>query len=157
MDWFSRYVLAWRLSNTLDAFFCVECLKDALKYGTPEIFNSDQGVQFTSTDFTQKLLDKKIRISMDGRGRVFDNIFIERLWRTVKYSNIYVHEYLTMMDAHDGLGIYFNRYNTQRLHQSLDYQTPWEVYSGIKFCPPAQGNSLILPAGFSDVSQAGSS
>ena len=94
---------------------------------------------------------------MDGRGRIFDNIFIERLWRTVKYSDIYVHEYLTMMDAHDGLGAYFNRYNTRRIHQSLDYQTPWEVYSGIKFCPPAQGSFLILPAGFSDVSQAGSS
>ena len=156
MDWFSRYVLAWRLSNTLDVSFCVECLKDALKYGTPEIFNSDQGVQFTSMAFIQVLLEKKIRISMDGRGRVFDNIFIERLWRTVKYSDIYVHEYLTMLDAHDGLGTYFNRYNTQRLHQSLDYQTPWEVYSGIKFCPPAQGSSLVLPAGFSDVSQAGS-
>ena len=157
MDWFSRYVLAWRLSNTLDASFCVECLKDALKYGIPEIFNSDQGVQFTSIDFIEVLLANKIRISMDGRGRVFDNIFIERLWRTVKYSNIYVHEYLTMMDAHCGLGIYFNRYNTERIHQSLDYQTPWEVYSGIKFCSPAQGGLLILPTGFSDVSQAGSS
>lgn len=153
MDWFSRYVLAWRLSNTLDVSFCVECLKEALKYGTPGIFNSDQGVQFTSIAFIQALLEKKIRISMDGRGRVFDNIFIERLWRTVKYSNIYVHEYSTMMDAHDGLGLYFNVYNTERIHQSLDYQTPWEVYSGIKFCPPAQGSSLILRAGFSDVPQ----
>jgi putative transposase len=156
MDWYSRYVLAWRLSNTLDVSFCVECLKDALKYGTPEIFNSDQGVQFTSIAFIQALLEKKIRISMDGRGRVFDNIFIERLWRTVKYSNIYVHEYSTMMDAHAGLGTYFNVYNTERIHQSLDYQTPWEVYSGIKFCPLAQVSSLILPAGFSAVSQAGS-
>lgn len=156
MDWFSRYVLAWRLSNTLDASFCVECLAEALGYGKPEIFNSDQGAQFTSIDFTQTLLDAKIRISMDGRGRVFDNIFIERLWRTVKYSNIYVQEYPTMTDAHDGLGKYFNGYNTERLHQSLDYQTPWEVYSGLKFCPPVQGGSLIVPAGFSDVSQAGS-
>ncbi len=152
MDWYSRYVLAWRLSNTLDMSFCVECLKEALKYGTPEIFNSDQGVQFTSIAFIQALLEKNIRISMDGRGRVFDNIFIERLWRTVKYSNIYVHEYSTMMDTHNGLGIYFNTYNTERLHQSLDYQTPWEMYSGIKFCPPAQGSFLILPAGFSTVS-----
>lgn len=149
MDWYSRYVLAWRLSNTLDVSFCVECLKAALKYGTPEIFNSDQGVQFTSIAFIQALLEKKIRISMDGRGRYLDNIFIERLWRTVKYSNIYVHEYPTMLDAHDGLGTYFNEYNTERLHQSLGYQTPWEVYSGIKFCPPAQGSSLILPAEFS--------
>ena len=156
MDWFSRYVLSWRLSNTLDSSFCVECLEEALEYGKPEIFNSDQGVQFTSTDFTQKLLDKKIRISMDGRGRVFDNIFIERLWRTVKYGDIYIQEYPTMIDARPGLGVYFNVYNTERLHQSLGYQTPWEVYSGIKFCPPVQGNSLILPAGFSAVSQAGS-
>ena len=155
MDWFSRYVLAWRLSNTLDAAFCVECLKEALSYGKPDIFNSDQGVQFTSLEFTQVLIAAQIRISMDGRGRVFDNIFTERLWRTVKYNDVYIQEYVTMMDAHTGLGKYFNKYNTERLHQSLDYQTPWEVYSGIKFCPPAQGSSLILPAGFSDVSQVG--
>jgi putative transposase len=155
MDWFSRYVLAWRLSNTLDAAFCVECLKEALSYGKPEFFNSDQGVQFTSLEFTQVLIAAQIRISMDGRGRVFDNIFTERLWRTVKYSDVYVQEYVTMMDAHAGLGKYFNKYNTERLHQSLDYQTPWEVYSGIKFCPPAQEGSLILPAEFSDA-QAGS-
>ena len=153
MDWYSRYVLAWRLSNTLDASFCVECLKEALGRGKPYIFNNDQGCQFTSLEFTQVLLDNKILISMDGRGRYLDNIFTERLWRTVKYSNIYIQEYLTMMDAHAGLGKYFNLYNNKRLHQSLDYQTPWEVYSGIKFCPPAQKSSLILPAGFSNVSQ----
>lgn len=152
MDWFSRYVLAWKLSNTLDASFCVECLEEALSYGKPEIFNNDQGTQFTSLDFTRKLLDNNIQISMDGRGRVFDNIFIERLWRTVKYGNIYIQEYPTMIEAKQGLKTYFNVYNTERLHQSLDYQTPWEVYSGIKFCPSAQGNSLILPAGFSGVS-----
>jgi putative transposase len=150
MDWFSRYVLSWRLSNTLDAAFCVECLKAALEYGRPEIFNSDQGVQFTSMAFIQVLLENKIRISMDGRGRVFDNIFIERLWRTVKYNNIYIMEYATMPDAHNGLGTYFNRYNTERLHQSLDYQTPWEVYSGLKFIPPTQQNQLALPAGYSE-------
>lgn len=149
MDWFSRYVLSWRLSNTLDAAFCVECLQDALTYGRPDIFNSDQGVQFTSMAFIQVLLGKEIRISMDGRGRVFDNIFIERLWRTVKYNNIYIMEYATMTDAHSGLGIYFNSYNTERLHQSLGYQTPWEVYSGLKFIPPAQEKSAILPARFS--------
>ena len=110
----------------------MECLEEALRFGRPEIFNNDQGVQFTSIDFTQKLLDARIRISMDGRGRVFDNIFIERLWRTVKYGNIYIQEYLTMSAAHNGLGKYFNVYNTERLHQSLDYQTPWEVYSGDK-------------------------
>jgi putative transposase len=146
MDWFSRYVLAWRLSNTLDAAFCVECLKDALTYGRPDIFNSDQGVQFTSMVFIQVLLEHKVRISMDGRGRYLDNIFIERLWRTVKYNNIYIMEYPTMTDAHGGLGVYFNQYNTARLHQSLDYQTPWEVYSGLKFVSPAPEKSLILPA-----------
>ncbi len=145
MDWFSRYVLSWRLSNTLDASFCVECLEEALDYGKPEIFNSDQGVQFTSMDFTQKLLDKRIRISMDGRGRVFDNIFIERLWRTVKYGNIYVQEYPMMIDAKHGLGTYFNLYNTERLHQSLEYQTPWEVYSGLKFVPPEKFSLLKSP------------
>ncbi|MFH1503803.1 MAG: IS3 family transposase [Candidatus Omnitrophota bacterium] len=136
MDWYSRYVLSWRVSNTLEADFCVECLEGAISYGKPEIFNSDQGTQFTSKEFTQKLLDNKIRISMDGRGRVFDNIFIERLWRTVKYDNIYVQGYETITDVRQGLKTYFERYNTERLHQSLNYQTPWEVYSGIKFHAP---------------------
>jgi len=131
MDWFSRYVLSWRLSNTLDADFCVECAEDALSAGNPDIFNTDQGSQFTSKDFTKQLLDNQVRISMDGRGRVFDNIFIERLWRTVKYNNIYVQEYHTVSDARSGLQEYFDLYNTERLHQSLGYQTPWEVYSGI--------------------------
>lgn len=135
MDWFSRYVLSWRVSNTLEADFCVECAGDALDYGRPSIFNMDQGSQFTSKDFTQQLLDKNIRISMDGRGRVFDNIFIERLWRTVKYENIYVQEYRTITDVRNGLKDYFEFYNTDRLHQSLKYQTPWEVYSGIPFSP----------------------
>ena len=101
-----------------------------MRFGRPEIFNNDQGIQFTSIAFTQKLLDARIRISMDGRGRVFDNIFIERLWRMLKYGNIYVQEYPTMIDAHYGLGKYFNVYNTERLHQALDYQTPWEVFRG---------------------------
>ena len=136
MDWYSRYVLSWRLSNTLEADFCVECVEEAFDYGRPGIFNSDQGVQFTSNDFTQKLLSNNIRISMDGRGRVFDNIFIERLWRTVKYDNIYVHEYRTITDVKHGLKDFFNFYNTDRLHQSLEYQTPWEVYSGLKFVAP---------------------
>jgi putative transposase len=145
IDWFSRYVLSWRLSNTLDASFCIACLEEALSAGQPEIFNSDQGVQFTSTAFTQTLLDKHIRISMDGRGRVFDNIFIERLWRTVKYGNIYVQEYPAMRDAHEGLGTYFNVYNTERLHQSLNYQTPWEVYSGMMWVPPEKIAHLKSP------------
>ena len=138
MDWFSRYVLSWRVSNTLDTLFCMECLAEALTYGRPEIFNNDQGSQFTSIEFTQKLLDAKIRISMDGRGRVFDNIFIERLWRTVKYGNIYINEYQTITDVRQGLKSYLNFYNTERLHQSLEYQTPWEVYSGLKFTAPVQ-------------------
>ena len=133
IDWFSRYVLSWRVSNTLDAAFCGEGLEEAFGYGRPDIFNSDQGVQFTSMDFTPKLLAKQIRISLDGRGRVFDNIFIERLWRTVKYGNIYVQEYQTILDVKQGLKTYFNLYNTERLHQSLEYQTPGEVYSGLKF------------------------
>jgi len=131
MDWYSRYVISWRLSNTLEADFCVECVCEALEYGRPEIFNTDQGAQFTSKEFIQRLLDKQVRISMDGRGRVYDNIFIERLWRTVKYGNIYIHEYETIAAAREGLKIYFEFYNMERLHQSLDYKTPWEVYSGI--------------------------
>lgn len=138
MDWFSRYVIAWRVSNTLDTSFCLECLDDAWQYGRPDIFNNDQGSQFTSIEFTQKLLDKNIRISMDGRGRVFDNIFIERLWRTVKYNYVYVYEHETITDLRLGLKNYFNFYNTERLHQSLEYQTPWEVYSGLKFAGPIQ-------------------
>ena len=136
MDWYSRYVISWRLSNTLEADFCVECLSDSLSYGKPEIFNTDQGSQFTSNDFTQVLIKNKVRISMDGRGRVFDNIFIERLWRTVKYDNIYVHEYETVKDVREGLKKFFDRYNMGRIHKSLGYQTPWEVYSGIKFQAP---------------------
>jgi len=109
MDWFSRYVLSWRVSNTLEADFCVECVEEALTTGKPDIFNTDQGVQFTSKDFTQRLLDKQVRISMDGRGRVFDNIFIERLWRTVKYNNIYVQEYQTVSNARAGPRGFINR------------------------------------------------
>jgi len=135
MDWFSRYVLSWRVSNTIEADFCVECAEEAFDYGRPGIFNMDQGSQFTSNDFTQKLLNNRVQISMDGRGRVFDNIFIERLWRSVKYENIYVQEYQTITDVRNGLKDYFDFYNTDRLHQSLNYQTPWEVYSGIPFLP----------------------
>jgi len=131
MDWFSRYVLSWRVSNTLDADFCVECAEEALTISKPDIFNTDQGVQFTSKDFTGQLLNKQVRISMDGRGRVFDNIFIERLWRTVKYNNIYVQEYQMVSDVRVGLREYFGLYNTERIHQSLGYRTPWEVYSGL--------------------------
>ena len=144
LDWYSRYIVSWQVSNTLDADFCVESLHAALSYGQPEIFNTDQGCQFTSKAFTQVLLDNHIRISMDGRGRVYDNIFSERLWRTIKYDHIYVHEYQTITDLRRGLAEYITRYNTKRLHQSLQYQTPWEVYSGIKHIPQEQSCHLKM-------------
>ena len=128
LDWYSRYVLAWRLSNTLDAGFCVEALKEALRRGCPEIFNTYQGVQFTCEDFLSVLEDAGVQISMDGRGRFLDNIFVERLWRTVKYEEVYLGDYETVADAEDGLGRYFPFYNGVRLHQSLDYRTPAQVY-----------------------------
>lgn len=133
IDWFSRYVLSWQLSNALDADFCVEALGGAFKYGRCDIFNSDQGVQFTSKVFTEKLLAAQIKISMDGRGRVFDNIFVERLWRSVKYEKVYLNNYRTIPEARLGLQQYFKLYNTERLHEALNYNTPWEVYSGLKF------------------------
>ena len=128
MDWFSRYVLAWELSVTLDAGFCVEALRRALSLGTPGIFNTDQGSQFTSDIFTSVLLTNNIIISMDGRGRAFDNIFIERLWRSVKHEEVYLHDYANPHEARSGLGDYFAFYNYQRPHQGLDYRTPAEVY-----------------------------
>lgn len=128
IDWYSRYVLSWRLSNTLDVSFCLDALEEALKKGTPVIFNTDQGSQFTSKDFTQILLDKGIKISMDGKGRVFDNIFIERLWRSVKYENVYLKGYETCKETIDGLGSYFLFYNNQRPHQSLGYKVPHEIH-----------------------------
>lgn len=133
IDWRSRYVLSFRLSNTLTSDFCVEALNDALQYGTPEIFNTDQGSQFTSEDFVGALKKHpSIQISMDGRGRAIDNIFVERLWRSVKYENVYLKGYETIPDAEKGLKEYFNFYNTERHHQSLDYKTPWLVYSGLE-------------------------
>ena len=132
MDWKSRYVLSWKISNTLTNDFCVEALKEALEYGTPEIFNTDQGCQFTSEDFVRVLRDRKIQISMDGRGRALDNIFVERLWRSVKYENVYLKGYETIPDAEVGLKEYFDFYNLQRYHQSLAYKTPWLVYSGLE-------------------------
>lgn len=128
LDWWSRYVLSWRLSSDLDAGFCVEALEEALEQGSPEIFNSDQGVQFTSEAFTGILKAKAISISMDGRGRVFDNIFTERLWRTVKYEEVYQRDYRSLPDAREHLGRYFEFYNRERLHEALGYQTPLERY-----------------------------
>ena len=132
IDWKSRYVLSWKLSNTLTSDFCIEALKEALSYGTPEIFNTDQGSQFTSAEFTQELKDRGIQISMDGRGRALDNIFVERLWRSVKYENVYLNCYETILETQAGLKEYFEFYNVKRRHQSLDYKTPWLVYSGLE-------------------------
>lgn len=130
IDWFSRYVLAWRISNSLETWFCLEALAEALTYGCPETFNTDQGSQFTSNDFTAVLLAAEIDISMDGRGRVFDNIFTERLWRSVKYEEVYIKDYQVYADARSGLGNYFLFYNRRRYHQALGYQTPYEVHYG---------------------------
>ena len=129
MDWASRYVLSWKLSNTLEADFCLECLEEALALGIPGIFNSDQGVQFTCKIFTERLLKDGIRISMDGKGRVFDNIFVERLWRSVKYEEVYIHDYQDVFEAKNSLGQYFIFYNMERPHQALGYMTPLEVWS----------------------------
>ena len=128
IDWFSRYVLAWEISITLESQFAVSALKEALSLGKPEIFNTDQGSQFTSIDFTKVLLDAGVQISMDGKGRVFDNIFIERLWRTVKVEEVYLHDYQTVTEARYNLSRYFELYNNRRLHQALGYRTPAEVY-----------------------------
>jgi putative transposase len=129
MDWASRRVLAWRLSNTLDASFCTEALEEAIrKYGTPAIFNSDQGSQFTSEAFTDILKNHNIDISMDGRGRWMDNVFVERLWRSVKYEDVYLKAYGSIAEARQGLREYFEFYNRQRRHQSLDRKTPDDVY-----------------------------
>jgi putative transposase len=129
IDWYSRRVLGWRLSNTLEAGFCVDCLEDALRvHGRPAVFNTDQGSQFTSAAFTRVLLDASIEISMDGRGRALDNIFVERLWRTVKYEDVYIKGYASLPELRLGLTAYFAFYNGERPHQSLGYRTPDDVY-----------------------------
>jgi putative transposase len=128
MDWYSRHVLSWRISNSMDADFCVEALDDALAGGTPEIMNTDQGSQFTGCEFTNLLKDRGVAISMDGKGRAIDNVMIERLWRTVKYEDIYLKEYSNGTDLHKGLKSYFHYYTSVRKHTSLDRQTPAEVY-----------------------------
>jgi len=139
IDWYSRYVLSWRLSNTLDAGFCVEALEEALRKGKPEIFNTDQGAQFTSETFTGLLAKHGIRISMDGKGSYSDNLFIERLWRSVKYEEVYLKAYQDGRDARIGLGDYFRFYNTERPHQALGYRTPAEVFSSMTVEPTNGG------------------
>jgi putative transposase len=144
MDWYSRCVLSWRISNSMDTNFCVECLEEAIdRYGKPEIFNSDQGSQFTSTAFTGVLINNEIKISMDGKGRALDNIFVERLWRTVKYEDIYLKGYSNVAELYAGLTNYFQFYNHQRPHQSLSYSTPSCVYLA------AKGGGASIPDKFS--------
>jgi putative transposase len=128
MDWYTRFILSWRLSNTLDVGFCLEALESALEIGKPEIFNSDQGCQYTSQDFTGRLKESGIKISMDGKGRCYDNILVERLWRSVKYEEVYVKRYETGKEAKNGLDSYLRFYNERRLHQSLGYRPPKELY-----------------------------
>lgn len=128
IDWYSRYVLGWALSTTLEADFCIEAVSKLLAQGQCDIFNTDQGAQFTTPRFTQPLLDQGIQVSMDGRGRALDNIFVERLWRTVKYEYVYLQDIQTLQEAQQGLETYFQFYNHQRLHQSLGYRTPAQVY-----------------------------
>jgi putative transposase len=135
MDWFSRYVLAWQLSDTLEIPFVLTAADQAMAQARPKIWNSDQGSHFTSPQYTRRLLDAGITISMDGRGRALDNVFTERLWRSVKYEEVYLHDYQTPRQARQGLTTYFHFYNQQRLHQSLDYRTPAEVY----FAVPSNG------------------
>ena len=137
IDWYSRYVLAWQLSNTLDGLFCLDALERALTQGSPDIFNTDQGAQFTALAFTARLQAAGIRISMDGRGRALDNIFVERLWRSVKYEHVYLFEYELVSELEKGLREYFTFYNHERPHQSLSYQTPAEVHFAGQPCPIA--------------------
>jgi putative transposase len=154
MDWVSRAVLAWRLSNTLGTDFCVEALEEALsRYGRPEIFNTDQGSQFTSDDFTGTLKDHGINISMDGKGRCMDNIFVERLWRSLKYEEVYLNAYASVAEAKAGIGAWLNFYNEERQHQSLGYRTPRQIYEeGLWIC----GRSALPTGSASPASRASS-
>ena len=144
IDWFSRYVISWEVSITLESEFCVSALKEALSFGIPDIFNTDQGSQFTSVDFTSVLLNAGIQISMDGKGRVFDNIFIERLWRTVKVEEVYLRDYQTIAEARYYLGRYFDFYNNERLHQALGYSNPATVY-GVAVGTPVALRAPYVP------------
>jgi putative transposase len=150
IDWYSRYVLSWELSNTLDSSFCIEATRRALQLGTPEIFNTDQGSQYTSRDFQAVFEGTGVAISMDGRGRALDNVFVERLWRSVKYEDIYLRDYQSMPDLYRGLIRYFHHYNHTRPHQSLDHKTPAEIHNSCAvvaplrprpFGPPLRGRS----------------
>jgi len=146
LDWYSRYVVAWRLSNSLEGSFCHECLEEALARGRPEIFNTDQGVQFTSEAFTSRLLTHGIAISMDGRGRALDNVFVERLWRTVKQENVYLHDYATVWEAEEGLAAYFRFYDEERPHSRLGNRTPAEVYRSERSRRSSPRVTVCVPA-----------
>jgi putative transposase len=135
IDWYSRYVLAWRLSNSLESSFCVDVLEEALSQRRPEIFNTDQGVQFTSRMFTGRLEAAGVNISMDGKGRALDNVFVERLWRSVKYEHVYLHDHSSVRSLHRGLETYLHFFNRERRHQHLEYKTPWDVYRGVEVVP----------------------
>jgi len=139
LDWCSRFVLAWRLSNSLEARFCLEALEEALSYGRPEVFNTDQGAQFTSSEYTGRLEQAGVAISMDGKGRCLDNVFVERLWRSVKYEEIYLKAYADGVEAEASLRAYFDFYCYQRPHQALGYQTPWAVYQQQRKQPALAG------------------
>jgi putative transposase len=143
LDWYSRYVLGWAISTTLEADFCIEAVGKLLEHRQCEIFNTDQGAQFTTSRFTQPLVDKGIQVSMDGRGRALDNIFVERLWRTVKYEYVYLQEIPTVQAARQGLQAFFQFYNHERYHQSLDYKTPAQVYLGSQ--PVDKGTCFYQP------------
>jgi len=142
LDWYSRYVLSWELSVSLDLGFCLEALDRALARGQPEVFNSDQGSQFTSRPFTERLLSRGVQVSMDGRGRALDNVFVERLWRSVKQEEVYLKDYETVPVAAASLDAYFRFYNRERLHQSLGYRTPEAMYRGLVPEPPREGAGM---------------
>lgn len=138
IDWYSRFVLSWRLSNSMDSSFCIDALNDAIeRFGRPDIFNSDQGSQFTDKDFAQRLIDEHIAISRDGKGRCLDNVFVERLWRSVKYEDVYLNGYQEVPAARAGIGSYMEFFNDERPHQALGNRTPREVYTGAKLAAAA--------------------
>lgn len=146
MDWVSRYVLAWRLSNLLDTSFCVAALEEALSKGRPEIFNTDQGSQFTDEDFTSVLHAHEVAISMDGRGRFSDNIFVERLWRSLKYEEVYLRAYESVAEARQGIASYFEFYNNERLHQALGYRAPRQLFERTSVPLFRRGGKWLVPA-----------
>jgi putative transposase len=147
MDWYSRYVVAWKLSNTMDTDFCVAALEEALSKGIPEVFNTDQGAQFTSEAFTQTLQERDIQVSMDGKGRYLDNILVERLWRSIKYEEVYLKAYQTVAEARTGINAYLEFYNRQRPHQALGYRTPAEVYQHDQEEKQVAAEEAGLPSG----------